>query len=486
MTANEFVKIVRSGSDKLRVDEIIINTGNQEFHGKGMLEISRELIKIHVTLDKGNFASGNQFLGVGTGIYTKRDRWKMKGVIEDQLEFKCDDVGPVVGFGLPISVTKFTINLHPVDLIPSGFDAMSRVERDEFLKKHQSNAGNGGALPEKPIPVENKQIDFCFYAVLFEYPILGSSWDNVIKGDTKYFDYTIKTIEGSSDIHISLNSKMEFNSSGQEQDLKKLYAFMFALAFATGVDAWPYRIEYWCAGRKILDRVTTARPLSKTHHAAFSDRIAFNAKTGSIKWNFQETIKIISQFYDNESAFAGEITYLHFLFRQAGDDGVHGDITILTLCILFENLIRHIFRELELEKIARKENPVFEQFESAKRAFIKQIDTKNANLDEGHKRLLQTVRAAELFNVKSMFQIIVNHFGLRWEGDMELILQTWQKARNPLVHRGEYAYRSEDKMKETSIAESRIAGAINILSLKLFGYSGFMQHSTFEEGCRQI
>jgi len=42
MTADEFVKIVRKGSDKLRVDEIIINTGSQELHGKGMLRISRK------------------------------------------------------------------------------------------------------------------------------------------------------------------------------------------------------------------------------------------------------------------------------------------------------------------------------------------------------------------------------------------------------------------------------------------------------------
>jgi hypothetical protein len=45
---------------------------------------------------------------------------------------------------------------------------------------------------------------------------------------------------------------------------------------------------------------------------------------------------------------------------------------------------------------------------------------------------------------------------------------------------------SEDELKASIINESQIAGAINILLLKLFGYSGHMRHSAFEDGYRQI
>ncbi len=41
MTADKFVELVRGGSEKLRVDEIVINTGSQDFHGKGMLTIRK-------------------------------------------------------------------------------------------------------------------------------------------------------------------------------------------------------------------------------------------------------------------------------------------------------------------------------------------------------------------------------------------------------------------------------------------------------------
>jgi len=53
MTADEFVEVVRKGSDKLRVDDIVLEARGQEFHGKGVLRISAERIEIEMTLDAG-------------------------------------------------------------------------------------------------------------------------------------------------------------------------------------------------------------------------------------------------------------------------------------------------------------------------------------------------------------------------------------------------------------------------------------------------
>jgi hypothetical protein len=44
----------------------------------------------------------------------------------------------------------------------------------------------------------------------------------------------------------------------------------------------------------------------------------------------------------------------------------------------------------------------------------------------------------------------------------------------------------DDELKEATINESQIAGAINILLLKLFGYSGWMRSSTSEDKYREI
>jgi hypothetical protein len=51
MTADEFVKIVRGGSDKLRVDNIVLTFGGQKFHGSGTMQIEQHEIKLVVQLN---------------------------------------------------------------------------------------------------------------------------------------------------------------------------------------------------------------------------------------------------------------------------------------------------------------------------------------------------------------------------------------------------------------------------------------------------
>jgi hypothetical protein len=139
MTADEFVKVVRKGSEKLRVDEVTINTGGQELHGKGMLRISRKKIDVEVTVDEGA-----KLPQIRTGIYTKKDNWKVTGLIEDSLRFKCEHAGmpihtqwswPGTAQG---GITRCTLGIHPIDLVPTGWDAMTRAERKEFLEQNQT------------------------------------------------------------------------------------------------------------------------------------------------------------------------------------------------------------------------------------------------------------------------------------------------------------------------------------------------------------
>jgi len=122
----------------------------------------------------------------------------------------------------------------------------------------------------------------------------------------------------------------------------------------------------------------------------------------------------------------------------------------------------------------------------AREDFLKHLDQLFQEKNEGQFRLLNIVQGAEPYTVKSKLRAIVDHFGLKWESDMELIFNVWKRFRNPVIHYGKYASRSEDEIKATTIAESQIAGGINILSLKLFGYSGYMQSSVFEDAFRQV
>jgi hypothetical protein len=480
MTADEFVKIVRKGADKLRVDDVVFNTGSEEFHGKGLMRIGRKRIDVELTINKGEIVPE-----LKTGIYTKRDYWKLTGVIEDQLQFQCDYVGPSgwSSKSWPDEITKCTFNLHPIELIPSGWDAMPRQERNRQMRELQASDLAASGKPEQAKGDERTD-DFYFCATLFEFPLLASSWGKEVKFEIDNYEITFQKEKENSDLHVSLCSKSKHHSLGERDDWNKFNAFMKALAFMHGMNAWPYRVVYWRGGQKITDRITAAYKLSKTSHAPFTERLSFNAKTSSLKWDFQDPIKKAMAFFEMDSTLSKEVSEILFLFREA-DEGVHSEITTIALCSLFENLVRLIFRELNLkEKFATSSD--LKLFEEAKSEIADQINPQIAVKGEGYRRLHNIVRSAQYFHIEQVFKAVVNHFGLRWQDDMEIIFDTWKKARNPIVHEKTRSNASEDEIKKSTINESRIAGAINMLLLKLIGYSGWMRSSTFEDKYREI
>jgi hypothetical protein len=477
MTADEFVKIVRGGNEKLRVDEVVVNTGSQELHGKGILEIRPDEIEVRVTINKGENVPE-----VRSGIYTKSDAWTLTGLIDDRLHFKCDNVGPIGKRQhlWPGHIIRCTFDLHPIDLIPSGWDAMSREQRKNFLKEeHAKNP----QIDISGFNTEGTEDDVSFYATLFEYPLLATKWGTEVKGETRSFDFILTKEGENSDLRISLRSKKGYQTSSEEEDWVKFHAFMNALAFTNGIHAWPYRTEYWRAGQKKTDRVTCAHRLAKTSHAPFNDNLAFQAQTGSLKWDFQDAIRKAADFFETNSALSKEISEILFLFREA-DASVHSEITIIALCTLFENLVRLLFRELDLKNHFKNED--VSSFDHAKAEILDEINRRIVKKGEGYRRLQNFIRSAQPFSMEQMFRAVVAHLGLKWEEDMEKTFKTWKRARHPIAHEKRRAEMPENKIKESIIQESQVAGAINILLLKLFGYSGYVRHSAFEEGYRQI
>jgi hypothetical protein len=482
MSADDFVKIVRKGCDKLRVDDVVVSTGEGEAHGKGMLCISRERIEINITLNVGQTLPE-----VHSGVYTKRDCWKLTGTIEDELSFCCD-VGPV-GYSQrswPSEITKYKFRLNPIDLVPSGLDAMSALERSALLRQaqEQDSSVTADQQLDQGAASDGPEVDASvhFEAMLFEYPSLHEILGAKINGEIEGYDFTLAQENPDGDLQVSLSSKREYRSSGEEEDWRKFRAVMNALAFAHGAHGWPYRIEYWRGGRKITDQITRAHRLPRTSHTPFDERLAFNAKVGNVKWDYLEALRKAAAFFETGSTLSKEVSNILFLFREA-DDGVHSEITTTVLCTLFENLVRVLFRELKLEEKARQEDPALVRFEQA-RSDVLNLITKSEG--DGYERVRKVLTAASLFSQRVMLQAVARHLGMEWEADLENIFRTWQQARNPLVHETSRAHRTEDEWKELSLNESRIAGGINVLLLKLFGYSGLMKASTFEERYRTL
>jgi hypothetical protein len=483
MRADDFVKIVRKGSDKLRVDDVVVTTNEGESHGKGMLQISRERLELDMTLNVGDTLPE-----VRCGNYTKRDRWKLTGVLEDELRFRCD-VWPETysNRSWPSGITKYKFGVNPIYLVPSGLDAMSAQEHSALLDQSGDKSNSVTADPQRvqSAACEKSEVDTSvhFDAILFEYPTFRESLGDKITGEIAGYDFTLASDNADGDLQVSLSSKKGYRSASEEEDWKKFRAMMDALAFTHGAHPWPYRLEYWRGGRKIADQITCADRLPRTSHTPFDKRLAWNARVGNVEWDYLDALSKAAAFFESGSTLSEEVANILFLFREA-DDGVHSEITTTVLCTLFENLVRVLFRELKLEEKALQEDPALAQFEQAKSDVLSLI-AKSAG-DE-YERVRKVLATASPFSQREMLQAVARHFELKWETDLESIFKTWQQVRNRLVHNTSRAHRTEDQWKELLPNESRIAGGINVLLLKLFGYSGLMRASALEqEGYRTL
>jgi hypothetical protein len=485
MTATEFVEVVRKGDDKLRVDDIVVCSGDREVRGKGMLHIQQERIELVMTL-----AAGEKPFSTHRGIFTKSDGWKLSGVIEDRLQFRCDYVSPTPGTSSYHELTptggydathKATFRLHPINLVPVGLETLSTEERNRFYSEIQ-----GVSPTSSPTTDLAPRTDVRFQACLRNYPHFVAIAGAELKGEFGEFEYVLARATETADVTVSLKSKATHYSASQEDDWRRFRALMDALGFVHGTHPWPYHIEYWRDGRKLTDRVTAAAKLASTHHAPFSEALEFHARTGEVKWSYSETLSKVASFFENDSVLRQEVAILLFLFREA-DNGVHAEITTLAMCTLFENLVHLIFKECHLKGKALKEDPNLELFEKARGEIAEHV-TQRATAEDGggYTRWQRVITTSQLFTQREKLQAVVRHFGLKWDDDMELVFKTWQKGRNPLVHDKPRSNRSEAEFKESAVNESRIAGAINILLLKLFGYAGPMRVSAFEDKFRLV
>ena len=92
-----------------------------------------------------------------------------------------------------------------------------------------------------------------------------------------------------------------------------------------------------------------------------------------------------------------------------------------------------------------------------------------ANNNEAIRRLAGTLNSAKEFRVQDKFKAVIEHFGLNYENDLANNFEAWNRKRNPFMH-GNWKEEDSDFSDQ-----ALIAAAINILVLKLIGYSGQMK-----------
>ena len=362
MNADEFVAIVKAGSDKLRVDRIILSTGNGEVRGKGMMHVTKDQIVLHVTVE-----DPSRLPTLSTGYFSIKDFWRVEGVIEDHLEFT-GSVAPAGNAKTVNGVTTIIRKLNPVMLVASEWDTMTYEELDTLLDKASPSPSTKVESGTEPPPIARRAA-VRFEAKLAGYPVVlcDSGTSQVItnpfggersrssldtfSGELDNFAYALIKEEDDVTVHFLSNGDNHISQSEAEEE-RIFRAFLGAIAFTHGVHAWPYRIEHWRHGAKVSDRVTARRTLKATSHTPFSEQLAFNAQIHSVEWDFRDAVRKAFEFFATGSTLSKEVTQILFLVREAAAKGVHSEITTLALCTLFENVIRLLFRHHDWPAVA--------------------------------------------------------------------------------------------------------------------------------------
>lgn len=467
MTADEFAEMVRKGGGKLRVDRVVVTAGQARFRGSGMLQITEGEFQMDLLLSRTSKAPDDRKLE-----WKEADYWKLRGVVEHTRHIVATHVSPSAR-SWSGDLATVTLRFHSLELVESRREANERRRTRELVEELRKKHAESNPLPALGTRKREKKVATSrFIATLVNCKL---PWPNAVTRTVRTNPFLGKTsggkldtlvahgssfdvalIQRETDLQIHLRSKARYRSKNSAEDSKRFQAVLNAIGFCYGFNPWPYRLQQWRDGRQVLDRLTARERLPKTIYAPFD--VALGQSDAP-------PIQLLTRFFAQRSAISEKISTFLFLFRQAGDEPVHLPVKTLAFCSLFEGLVHLLFEELKLEKKLRKDNPDFSAFLAERDRLASELETKGRAGDLSSKRLARLISPADAIRMKDKFKALCEALSLDY-AKMKPHYEAWYEERNPLMH-GTWRNRDSD-----FIHQARIAGAINILLLKLMGYSG--------------
>lgn len=491
MNKKDFLKAVRRTREKFRADNIVVSTGTGELSGKGIVEVTDGRFRIHV-----NLSGETRRPELPQGIKVLREFWLIQGLIEDEISFSVRSLpsnsSQNYTFGQP-QRSSLEFSANRMELAPTGFDCLTSQQVYELQQQATGQAGIGNATSTDAAPPRNVQITF--NAVLPDFKLIErnggteTTKKNVFLGESSHssldtfhgkmngWEYGL--VERDGDLHVHLLSTAEHQSQGEDHDWQLFHAFLNALAFTHTQHAWPFSVEHRRDGKLLTDRIQLNDDVADSPHAPFSDALAFNNLTKKLSWKFEDALEKAYTFFSSDAKLAREAENLLFIFREATARGIPKRIALLSLCSLLESLVRAIYEE----EIAPKKAAETAEFQKVKK---EACDEFNKRSQPAYQRLSSILANADSVNIRMRFDAVFDHLGLKPQEKWQELHGLWSKFRNPISHRMSKANESEESHKEDLLAESRIAGAINCMILKLMNYSGYVRLSVFEDKYAQI
>ena len=427
----------------------------------------------------------------------------MRGIIEDEINFSVrglpSNSSQNYNFGQPQrSILEFSTNR--IELTPTGLDCLTSQQIYEMQQQANQAAGiaaatNAAANATTDEAAPTPSVRVTFHAVLPDFKLiehnggtettsknafLGESTrstSDTFNSEMPEWEYGL--VERDGDLHVHFISKPEHKSLGEDHDWQLFHAFLQAIAFTHAQHAWPFSVEHRRDGKLLLERIQLNDAVADSPHAPFTDRLAFNNLTKKLTWKFEKALEDAYAFFSSNSKVGREAENLLFILREATNRGIPQQIRLLSLCSLFESLVRVIYAE-KIEPITAKE---VVEFQKAKQEVCEALKTKT---QPAYQRLMAILTPAEPVNIRMQFDAVVEHLDLKPQNKWQELFDLWRKFRNPVSHRMSKSNKAEEAVKDDVIAESRIAGAINCMVLKLMNYSGYVRLSAYEDKYGQI
>lgn len=499
MNKKELIEHLQKGERMMVTNARIITPGGS-WEGSGVMTQLKGRFKIEI-----HFPEGIECPPLPTGTIMAKDFWNMEGVLENSLNFSIPSLPPCHSQRNENGTrNSATFHTGSIELEPTGVDCMTHAEitrlldslnhpkdeSDEDIQKRLAPGSESGTAKG------NNSDSAMFKGVLRNFQVLArnagskETWENDFFGKTS--SSSLDTCHGNLDdewefglmqrgdnVEFLLKSKDGYRSTGEEEDMRRFQAFMAAVGFLYGKNAWPSRLEYRKAGRLILDRISAFEPSSGSPHLPFPERLWFNAMAGEVSCDISDVFSKAYRFFERKNILSETIAKILFYLRESTKREVHNKVRTMSLCALLEHLVRAICRH-EIRSVSNEQElrTILAEYDVPTLSMI----NAGRQLESLVKKVIKEMKNPKPFTACKLFHRAFKITNQAWDQKAQDAFNYWKSNRNKLLHDGDHESDQTDEL----LVESRLAGAINILVLKLMGYSGITLVSAFEDNYRKI